>query len=79
MGRGGGYKTRGGTLLQALDLQECFMEVRRDNGRCGVGCGRGGAGACEVLPLRKGGGDRKSFGHAEEGHNKFWISFYEVA
>ena len=43
----------------------------------------GGEGACEVLPLRKGGGgDAKSFSHAEGtgwGHNKFWGSFYGVA
>ena len=38
-------------------------------------------GACEVLPLRKGGGAEKSFSHAEggEGCTKFWGSFYAVA
>ena len=35
-----------------------------------------GRGACEVLPLRRGG--RKSFCYAEGGH-KFWGSFYVVA
>ena len=32
---------------------------------------------CEVLPLRKGGGGRKSFSHAEGGggHKMFWGSF----
>ena len=37
--------------------------------------GRGGAtkrerGACDVLPLRKGGGGRKGFSHVEGGHKK---------
>ena len=40
-----------------------------------------GRGACEVLPLRKGGGGRKTLSHAERGggHSKFWSSFYVVA
>ena len=45
-------------------------------GRGGLQNGRG---ACEVLPLRKGGGGGKSFSHAEEGAQKFWGSFYTVA
>ena len=39
-----------------------------------------GGGACEVLPLWKGGGGGKSFSHAEGGgHNKCWGNFYAVA
>ena len=44
----------------------------------GEGGGKMEGGACEVLPLRKGGGGGKSFSHAEGGH-KFWGSFYAVA
>ena len=38
-------------------------------------------GACEVLPLQKGGGGGKGFSDAERGggHNKFWGSFHVVA
>ena len=44
----------------------------------GYKTGRGG-GACEVLPLRKGGGE--GFTHAEGGggDKKCWGSFYKVA
>ena len=34
-----------------------------------------GGGACEVLPLRKGGGGEKRFSHVGVGHNKFLGSF----
>ena len=44
----------------------------------GEGGLQNGRGACEVLPLRKGGGGQ-SFSHAEEGAQKFWGSFYAVA
>ena len=40
-------------------------------------------GACQVLPLQKGGGGGKRFSHAEGagggGHTKFWGSHYTVA
>ena len=39
----------------------------------GVGYKTGGGGACEVLPLRKGGG-RKKFNHAEGGQKTFRCS-----
>ena len=35
-----------------------------------------GGGACEVLPLRKGGAEKAML---KGGHNKFWGSFYAVA
>ena len=37
-----------------------------------------GGGACEVLPLRKGGAE-KLLAMLKGGHNKFWGSFYAVA
>ena len=38
----------------------------------------GGGGACEVLPLQKGGAE-KVLAILEEGHKKFWGRFYAVA
>ena len=42
----------------------------------GGGATKREGGACEILPLRKGGGDGTSFSHAERGggHNKFLCS-----
>ena len=47
-------------------------------GSGGLQHGTGGGGACEVLPLRKGGAE-KVLAMLEGGHNKFWGSFYVVA
>ena len=38
----------------------------------------GGGGACEVLPLRKGGAE-KVLAMLKRGHKKFWGSFHTVA
>ena len=80
VGWGGGYN-----LLVDLQTQQEEPAPRaralRDwsliTGRGGGGIKREGV-ACEVLPLRKGGG-RKSFSHAEGGTQKVWGSFYTVA
>ena len=39
----------------------------------------GGGGACEVLPLRKGGSQKVLAMLKGGGHKKFWGSFYAVA
>ena len=43
----------------------------------GEGGYKTGGGDVKFYPYEKGG--RKSFSHAEGGHNKFWDSFYAVA
>ena len=47
-------------------------------GTGGLQNGRGGGGACEVLPLRKGGAE-KVLAILKGGHKKFWGSLYAVA
>ena len=39
----------------------------------------GEGGACDVLPLRKGGGAEKVLAMLKGGHKTFWGSFYLVA
>ena len=66
----------------------CFRHCLRNlkgwpllTGRWGGGGGgynMGGGGACEVLPLQKG-GTETVLAMLKGGHNKFWGSFYAVA
>ena len=55
-----------------------FRDCSLITGKGGYKTGRG---ACEVLPLQKGGwGGGKGLSHAEGGgHKMFWGSFYTVA
>ena len=60
-----------------------FLRVRdwsliTGRGRGGGYKTRGGGGACEVLPLQKGGAE-KVLAMLKGGHKQFWGSFYAVA
>ena len=59
------------------EFHECIRDWSLITGR-GGGYKTGGGGACEVLPLRKGGVE-KVLAMLKGGHKKFWGSFYVVA
>ena len=53
------------TVISGCELRDWSLITGR-----GGGYKTGGGGACEVLPLRKGGEGGKSFSHAEGGAQK---------
>ena len=63
--------------LLSLNWSCTLSPVLKGLGGLGGGGLQNGRGACEVLPLRKGGGGGKSFTHAEGGggHKKFGVVF----
>ena len=60
------------------NLPSCTKGLVTNYGEGGLQNGRGGGGAREVLPLRKGGAE-KVLAMLKGGHKKFWVRFYAVA
>ena len=65
--------------MAGIEFQKCCKGLVT-NYREGGGATKCEGGACEVLPLRKGGGRvEKVQDMLKGGHTKFWGSFYSVA